>query len=264
MSGEHWKAAPTLARALGRGLWRRLRHPREAPHQKSPVSLAGIEGAERFPAYYLHAFHGQENGYLSQESAHIYDLGLWAYFLGQEGRVRASLVDRVPGEPRRILDLGCGTGASTFALAKRFPQAELWGVDLSPFMLERARQRSASLEKSRVCFAQQNAEHLSDFETASFDLVSSSFLQHEVPRSANRAIFREAARLLRPGGILAILDEPQLEDTRLVAYVPSLIGEPHYEEYSAMSFPEELAAAGFVDASIRRGLATKTIVARRS
>ncbi|MEU4221468.1 class I SAM-dependent methyltransferase [Actinoplanes sp. NPDC026623] len=47
------------------------------------------------------------------------------------------------GAPRRILDLGCGTGTGTLALAERFPEAELIAVDLSPEMLQRLRDSAA-------------------------------------------------------------------------------------------------------------------------
>lgn len=264
MSHAQPKAALSLARAVARGLWRRATRPARAPHE-APVQVAGIKTAVPFPEYFLHAFHGQPNGYLSDESAAIYDLGLWAYFLGQERRVRASLLDRLPHAPRRALDLGCGAGASSFALAERFTACEIEAVDLSPHMLAEAQRRAAlSPYAARLRFSQHNAEALASFPDASFDLVTSSFLHHEVPREANRAIFREAARLLPPGGVFAILDEPQREDTRLVDFVPGLVGEPHYASYARMSFPEELSQAGFVGLQLVPGLATKTILARRS
>ena len=49
--------------------------------------------------------------------------------------VRESLVKAIQGTPRRILDLGCGTGTTTLMLKKRFSSAEVIGLDLSPHML---------------------------------------------------------------------------------------------------------------------------------
>jgi SAM-dependent methyltransferase len=49
--------------------------------------------------------------------------------------VRQGLIDAVRVKPRRIIDLGCGTGSTTLMLKQAFPEAEVVGLDLSPYML---------------------------------------------------------------------------------------------------------------------------------
>jgi ubiquinone/menaquinone biosynthesis C-methylase UbiE len=94
-------------------------------------------------------------------------------------------LERVDGPVRRVLDVGTGTGAGARALAKRFPTAEVVGVDVSPAMLEEARKAAPEIE-----FVEGDAADL-PFGEAEFDLVT----------HANMIPFvDETARVLRPGG----------------------------------------------------------------
>ena len=93
------------------------------------------------------------------------------------------------GRPRRILEVGTGTGSGAVLVAERFPDAELTGVDLSPEMVRRARAR---LPHAR--FAAADAAAL-PFPDASFDLV----VQLNVP-----VYWRELKRVLAPDGLVLI------------------------------------------------------------
>jgi ubiquinone/menaquinone biosynthesis C-methylase UbiE len=92
--------------------------------------------------------------------------------------------------PPRALDLGTGTGAGAFAIARRFPDAEVVGVDMSTRMLAEAeRQRPGDL-RARVTFQRADASAL-PFPDGSFQLVAHANM---IP------FFDEVARLLAPGG----------------------------------------------------------------
>lgn len=94
-------------------------------------------------------------------------------------------LDRVDGPVRRALDVGTGTGAGALEIAKRFQGAEIVGLDVSPAMLEEARQIAPSVE-----FVEGDASAL-PFGDGEFDLVA----------HANMIPFLdETARVLRPGG----------------------------------------------------------------
>ncbi len=100
-------------------------------------------------------------------------------------------------QPRRVLDLGCGTGGSIGALMQRYRACELVAVDIAQPMLARAARRGRWLRRPRCVCA--DAERL-PFAAASFDLVFSNLmLQWCVDIEA---VFRELRRLLRPGGLL--------------------------------------------------------------
>ncbi len=89
-----------------------------------------------YPTYYTRQnFHGIEGGYLNAGAAVTYDPVTQYVLPPSEAMVRQSLIDAVKPQPRRILDLGCGTGSTTLLLKQAFPQAEVIGLDLSPYML---------------------------------------------------------------------------------------------------------------------------------
>src|SRR5207253_1073274 len=110
--------------------------------------------------------------------------------------------------PRRpyhaILDMGCGFGKSTRPFVDAFPEADVVGIDLSAPNLELAHHQAERLGK-RIRFVQRPAE-ATGFASTSFGLVTATMLIHEVPMRVLRRIFEEAFRVLRPNGLLAILD----------------------------------------------------------
>ena len=94
--------------------------------------------------------------------------------------------------PRRVLDLGTGTGAGAFMAARRFPEAEVVGADLSSAMLAQARSNTPPELAGRVRFEEADAQRL-PYPDASFDLVT---LSNMIP------FFDELARVLAPGATL--------------------------------------------------------------
>jgi len=92
--------------------------------------------------------------------------------------------------PSRVLDLGTGTGRAAFLLARRYPEAEVVGVDIAPAMLAEARQLTPPELAGRVRFEGADAEQL-PYPDASFDLVS---LANMIP------FFPELGRVTAPGG----------------------------------------------------------------
>jgi SAM-dependent methyltransferase len=104
---------------------------------------------------------------------------------------------------RRLLDVGCGTGAMAADAVGRWPAVEVDAVDASGGMLEIARRAASGLapgETARLRYGQALADAL-PFDDGTFDLVLSAFVLQLVP-SRFRAL-REMRRVLRPGGRLA-------------------------------------------------------------
>jgi ubiquinone/menaquinone biosynthesis C-methylase UbiE len=130
------------------------------------------------------------------------------YDEGWRGRMHHEIADRVADlaltcvpAPRRILDVGCGTGYLLGRLATRASQAEaLTGIDAAPAMIEVARAATAD---DRLRFLVGTAENL-PWPAASFDLVvSTTSFDHWADQRAGLA---ECARVLAPGGCLVLAD----------------------------------------------------------
>ena len=96
----------------------------------------------------------------------------------------------LPEAPAHALDLGTGTGKAAFAIAQRFPAADVVGVDLADGMIAEARRLTPPDLAGRVSFEVGDAANLR-FADESFDLVS---LANMIP------FFDELARIVRPGG----------------------------------------------------------------
>lgn len=114
-------------------------------------------------------------------------------------------LDYIRLEPRRVLDLGCGTGYAMPRLARRYRGAQVFGLDLAPPMARLARRRSAprlpfgiGARLGRCRFLAADAEAL-PFADRSLDLIVSNLtLQWCEPDR----VFAECRRVLRPGGLL--------------------------------------------------------------
>ncbi|MDJ0675677.1 MAG: methyltransferase domain-containing protein [Calothrix sp. MO_167.B42] len=195
------------------------------------------------PAYYSSKnFHGIPGGYLNYNAAITYDAITQYVTPPNETWVRQELIDAIQVKPRRILDLGCGTASTTLMLKQTFPQAEVIGLDLSPYMLVRAAHKaeSAGLE---IKFRHGKAE-ATGLPENNFDLVTASLLFHEIPVSISQAILQESFRLLRVGGQVLVLDGNQ-QALRQLELLNNIFEEPYIREYSAGSVDSHMSAAGF-------------------
>jgi ubiquinone/menaquinone biosynthesis C-methylase UbiE len=195
------------------------------------------------PSYYSsHNFHGIKGGYLNFNAAVSYD-PITEYALPpNETWVRQALIDAVKVQPRRILDLGCGTGSTTLMLKQAFPQADVIGLDLSPYMLVRAEDK-AKTAGLNISWRHGNAEKTS-FPDASFDLITAALLFHETPVAVSQAILQECFRLLVAGGQILILDGSQ-KSLRQLEWLNNIFEEPYIHEYAADSVDARMSAAGF-------------------
>ena len=256
--GEHLRALPILAADVPRVL-RRIRR------RQTDDLPAGIDRT-RYPAYYLRNFHWQTDGWLSDRSARLYDFGVDVLFGGSADAMRRMalppVVEAVRGRARpRVLDIACGTGRLLEMLRAATPEAQLHGVDLSPFYLERARRRLDG-----VTLAAENAEAL-PFRDDWFDAITIVFLFHELPRDARRRVLTEARRVLRPGGVLSVLDSAQLSDAAELAFFLEsfhrMYHEPFFKSYLADDLEHAMTEVGIEVDAVEPCFVAKLVVGRK-
>ncbi|VEP17425.1 SAM-dependent methyltransferase [Hyella patelloides LEGE 07179] len=174
-----------------------------------------------YPRHQLKAdIHRMPGGYLQDDNnsdfwtGATYDHGVFLYGMGWFGGLNDELGHTLINNvllkyypeltPQKILDMGCSVGHSTLPYVSKYPNAEVWGIDLGASLLRYASARAKALNK-KVYFAQQNAEK-TKFADNSFDLVVSHILLHEIPCGARKKVFAESFRLLKKGGIMIHLE----------------------------------------------------------
>jgi ubiquinone/menaquinone biosynthesis C-methylase UbiE len=138
----------------------------------------------------------------------IFSMGLMGANLDDIGRSMAAYIkSRYPEfAPRAILDVGCTVGHNSLPWKQAYPAAELHAVDAAaPGLIYGATR--ARLQGVEARFHQMNGEAL-QFGDESFDLVFSSMFLHELSAKTRAAFFREARRVLRPGGLLLNMELP--------------------------------------------------------
>jgi demethylmenaquinone methyltransferase/2-methoxy-6-polyprenyl-1,4-benzoquinol methylase len=123
---------------------------------------------------------------------------------GQDPRWRSFLVSRIEAGPGdTVLDVACGTGAVALELARRHG-CRVVGIDQSPEMLAEAQRRvEAAGLGGRVELREGRAEDL-PFDDEAFDGLTFTYLLRYVDDPA--AAMRELARVVRPGGKIAMLE----------------------------------------------------------
>jgi ubiquinone/menaquinone biosynthesis C-methylase UbiE len=158
--------------------------------------------------------------------------------------------------PERVLDIGCGFGKSTRPLYERFPAAEVHGVDLAAPCVKLGARDAAAAGATNVRFRQMDAAH-TDYPEASFDLVTSTMLLHEMPPRQIEATLAEAARVLKPGGKMVHLDfVPQVQPrgdafAQFIHYTHGRHNnEPFMEPLAKLDLAATLDRLGFTNVSI--------------
>ena len=142
----------------------------------------------------------------------------------------AALLEFLPKEPRRILDLGSGDGR-LLALAKLArPRAAAVAVDFSSTMLERLRARFKT-ERAVSIVAHDLARPLPPL--GAFDAIVSSFAIHHLSHRRKRALYSEVFERLRPGGVFCNLEHVASPTATLhLAFLAALDVKPHEEDPS--------------------------------
>lgn len=130
----------------------------------------------------------------------------WAAIMGfTEEFYRKGVGNKTFSTPVRVLDLGCGPGALSFALAEKLDgDSEIVSIDISNDQLNYARENAVGYS-CKLNFINCSMDEL-DFPDQHFDLVMTSMALHETPPEVRRKAIKEVARVLIPGGEFILVD----------------------------------------------------------
>ncbi len=189
-------------------------------------------------------------GALYENGLSVFSFGLMGKNLDDIGESSAFWLSRKYPEfaPKAILDLGCSVGHQTLPWKRAYPDAMVTGIDVAAPCLRYAHGRAQS-QGVDAHFVQANATAL-PYPDASFDLVYSSMFLHELPLKDIKAVFAEAKRVLKPGGLMLHYELPP--NNQLSAYDGFYLdwdcwynNEPYYKTYRDQDPAALCAEAGF-------------------
>lgn len=228
--------------------------------------------SDRLPDYYRQNFHFQSDGWLSEESATIYDTQVEVLFTGSADVMRRRAMKPIAEWMRdrnqrelRGLDVGCGTGRLLAFLHHAWPGLRLTGLDpSSPYLAEARRLIGPT---ARVKLMEGLGEKL-PFDDETVDLIVSSFVMHELPADVRAAALAEMRRVLKPEGLVVVVDSIQRGDhpawEGLLDLFPHYFHEPYYADYVQGRVADWANTADLVVTGQERAfLSSVTTLARR-
>jgi len=137
--------------------------------------------------------------------SHVYDAFVKLHARRDAADTRNFLVEMADLEEKTdptILDICCGTGAVIVAFAKRYTGSLAVGYDFSRGMLRKVRKKQGS---QHIILIEGDAATL-PFADESFDVVTCSHALYELKRSTRQAALREMRRLIRPNGLVLLME----------------------------------------------------------
>ena len=220
------------------------------------------------PHYYLQNFHFQSGGWLTEESADRYDTQVEVLFKGTANAMRRQalppLAEAFAGHDQRtlrLIDIGCGTGRFLDSVKQVWPRLPTLGLDLSEAYIRHARRHLKRWSRTNLVVA--NAEAIPAPDN-SCNAVTSIFMLHELPPKVRRTVIGEAARVLKPGGRLILVDSLQRGDVpqydEMLERFPQHYHEPYYQSYVIEDFSAMTRRRGFVHRRDTKAFMSKVMV----
>jgi ubiquinone/menaquinone biosynthesis C-methylase UbiE len=212
---------------------------RKRKNQTKKFKKEKSELLKALPEYYRRNFHHQTDGYLSEQSALIYEHQVEILFSGAADAMRRMIIPELKrhfqssdGTGLKFLEMGSGTGALTRFIAMAFPKAHITCVDLSADYLKQSAKKLKNY--GNINYIQGAGEQL-DFKSGAFDAVYSCFLFHELPENIRQEMLSESLRILKKGGFIGTLDSIQSHDDPdflwAIERFPVDFHEPYYKNY---------------------------------
>jgi len=225
----------------------------EKADKKGPGSLE-LNPKMVIPEYTAHEIHSMPGGYVGDEFAgHMYDCGTnWGAYVDRnyqdESHMSMASAASTPkdGKVKRILDIGTSIGQFAQSMKRRFPEAEVWGIDIGGPMVRYAHLKAAD-QGIAVNYAQRLNED-SKFPDNYFDIVTSNLVFHEVNFKGTQDTIKEIGRILRPGGVFSPTDTnnnpPTVKGKYTLWYNYRWNHEDWYADWHSIDFAGEMKKSG--------------------
>jgi ubiquinone/menaquinone biosynthesis C-methylase UbiE len=206
---------------------------------------------DKVPDYYKRNFHNQTDGYLSKDSAELYNHQVDILFRGTSDAMRRLMLEALSkfyksNRRLKIIEVACGTGVSTRPLALTYKNSKIHAVDLSKDYIEFAKEDQ---DFENVKYSVSSGEDLKSVKDCSLDVWCSTYLFHELPKEVRKEVIQEAFRVLKPGGRIFILDSIQEHDRPelkpILDLFPQNFHEPFYKNYVLNPIEDMLSDCGF-------------------
>lgn len=233
---ERWVDRIRDARAFFQDLPEVARRRADKRHQDAREAPQ----ADKRPRYYQQNFHFQTDGWMSEESARLYDTQVEVLFSGATAAMRrmglvpvAQFMKGKDQRTMRAVDLATGPGNFAASLADAYPRMPLLALDLSEAYTRHAMGRFKRYRHQHGTVAKGEEMPFAD---GTLDIASAVFLFHELPPKIRVAVAGEIARVLKPGGLFVFVDSLQPGDAPdydgLLELFPQLFHEPYYTSYA--------------------------------
>jgi len=234
--------------------------------------VAETNGDARRPDYYLQNFHFQSGGWMTEESARLYDMQVEVLFSGAANAMRRQalvpIAEELRGRDQRevaFADIACGPGTFLAQVRRAFPRLPTLALDLSEAYLREARRQLGRTPRLQPVVAKAETLPLAD---GSLDLATSIYLFHELPPEVRRDVAAEMARVMKPGGLFVLVDSLQAGDEPaydgLLELFPELFHEPYFANYLQDDLEPLFAEAGFVSEGRTNAFLSKVLRLRRA
>jgi ubiquinone/menaquinone biosynthesis C-methylase UbiE len=255
-SRAFFRDVPEVVRRRRRGLGREvIEDPREANR----------------PDYYLQNFHFQSGGWMTEESARLYDTQVEVLFSGAANAMRRQalvpLAEELRGRDQRRMayaDIACGPGSFLAQVRKAFPRLPALAIDLSEAYLREAKRNLGRRPRLQPVVAKAEALPLAD---NSLGLATCIYLFHELPPEIRTQVAREIARVMRPGGLFILVDSLQAGDEPdydgLLEVFPDLFHEPYFRSYLDNDLETLFTGVGFLSEGRTNAFLSKVLRLRK-
>lgn len=216
-----------------------------------------LQGKENYPDYFKRKFHFQTDGYTSEHSARLYEHQVDILFAGMAQAMRRTLLEEFRYyRPKKVLELGCGTGIASEMLALKLPHASIDATDLSKEYISYAKKMRPYIN---INYKALDAVEIEE----KYDCIFHVFLLHELPSKIRTEVLKKQISNLNKDGKGIILESLQLGDVAFLDEVlldfPKYYHEPFYKGYIEKPVEDELKQLGAKNIRVTKRLFSKVV-----